>query len=683
MNDKEHFPGSDGSGGSRFQFVQPNRDLQSNWEVDLAKKLEEYLLKICSGEISSVQDHELHSVNFAEAALLLQGSVQVYSRKVEYLYSLVLHALEFLSQKRQSQDENAPNKLDGIESNAVSGEVNELFLGLDDVPVEAKNCLDNGLDKNESSKHLPKPPANLVVLEGDCLDSSGDSSELESYLLATCNFYGDFLLLDPCDARAVYEFSRTNDAGKHDIATHIGSSVRSRTCRSPFNSPTARSGGTAHKSNLGKNQEIDDKISEDNCAFVVNNDPTPGSHDGHDYPDNDTYHADEPNFGFSDDRAESDDDSDDPWKPLNPHEPGNLKLKPFKRIKGFGRHVTHCYRRNTQTSQFPIAKLDGIIGPEFAQSFEVRKHLQEKLHESQPMPLFEKLRRTFISGEQETYDGIFDLDDDNHENGIDDDPPGFSQEEIDLSKRMFDADAEVPLFNTKGDAAAISEGIEAFEHDDLDSHANLEDLCRSHLDSLLASIAETQKQTEMAARVSTWKQRVEDTLEEQETRPPFDIHLYGERILDKVSLEADSGGSISFSNVVKGQPKHDVARTFSALLQLVNNGNVDLQKASSNGELICHTATNPFYIRLCGDGSRKVETLNRSARKRLKSPIRTGCQKRLSTAKAASPSKSAHQNVRSSVRPGKGSVIRLTPDGKRRRRSFRLMEPFDLMSAER
>lgn len=34
------------------------------------------------------------------AALLVQGSVQVYSRKVEYLYNLVLHALEFISRKR-------------------------------------------------------------------------------------------------------------------------------------------------------------------------------------------------------------------------------------------------------------------------------------------------------------------------------------------------------------------------------------------------------------------------------------------------------------------------------------------------------------------------------------------------------------------------------------------------------
>ncbi|RRT72519.1 hypothetical protein B296_00032043, partial [Ensete ventricosum] len=100
MSGRDDLVGSDESGGSRFHFLQPNRDLQSNWEVDLAKKLEEYLLKICSGEISSDQDHEVNPVNFAEAALLLQGSIQVYSRKVEYLHSLVLHALEFLSQKR-------------------------------------------------------------------------------------------------------------------------------------------------------------------------------------------------------------------------------------------------------------------------------------------------------------------------------------------------------------------------------------------------------------------------------------------------------------------------------------------------------------------------------------------------------------------------------------------------------
>lgn len=34
-------------------------------------------------------------------------------------------------------------------------------------------------------------------------------------------------------------------------------------------------------------------------------------------------------------------------------------------------------------------------------------------------------------------------------------------------------------------------------------------------DSLLANIAKTEKQTEMAARVSSWKQRIEQNLDDQ------------------------------------------------------------------------------------------------------------------------------------------------------------------------
>lgn len=122
-----------GSGEASFHLLQPERDPRLNWEVDLAEKLESYLLQICSGEFQSGEDANHISVNFAEgegsftvwavlnyvklnvsdwrcvfgffstdgiAALLIQGSIQVYSRKVEYLYSLVVRALEFLSEKR-------------------------------------------------------------------------------------------------------------------------------------------------------------------------------------------------------------------------------------------------------------------------------------------------------------------------------------------------------------------------------------------------------------------------------------------------------------------------------------------------------------------------------------------------------------------------------------------------------
>lgn len=113
----------------------------------------------------------------------------------------------------------------------------------------------------------------------------------------------------------------------------------------------------------------------------------------------------------------------------------------------------------------------------------------------------------------------------------------------------------------------------------------------------------------------------------------------------------------------------------------VNNGNVDLQTAPAKGELVCHTDLNPFYVKLTGNGSRRGDINDRSARKRLKSPVRKVCKKtNFSTSEAISPSNSAAQNGRFSAKLGKGSIIRFTPDGKRRRRSARFIEPFDLRS---
>lgn len=59
-----------GTGEASFHRLQPERDLQLNWEVDLAQKLENYLVQICSGgELQSGEDENQVSVNFAEGKL--------------------------------------------------------------------------------------------------------------------------------------------------------------------------------------------------------------------------------------------------------------------------------------------------------------------------------------------------------------------------------------------------------------------------------------------------------------------------------------------------------------------------------------------------------------------------------------------------------------------------------------
>ena len=94
---------------SRFKnLIQPIKDLASNWDIDIAESLTEYLDELEGLRISL--DGGVNSLNFAEAALLIQGSTAIYSKKVEYLHQLVLQSLEFISNKKSSVAVSAKSK---------------------------------------------------------------------------------------------------------------------------------------------------------------------------------------------------------------------------------------------------------------------------------------------------------------------------------------------------------------------------------------------------------------------------------------------------------------------------------------------------------------------------------------------------------------------------------------------
>lgn len=642
------------SGGGKFHTVQPLRDLESNWEVDLANNLQEYLLKICSGEITGGEDDGHLSVNFAEAALLLQGSIQVYSRKVEYLYSLVVHALEFISQQSQQHDkpETTPGQEEEDGPVVTPSESDDSFWGSDDIPVDAKNSLDISKDRNTPLNSHVKPPANLVVLEGDCLDTSGDSGELESYLLATNDLYKDFILLDACDAVAVDEFLSGNGEINKTKNNSRGSSVGSKG-RKTFMSPSRRSGGFMSPSKRSAGKSIDPGQNQ-NAYDGKNFETNDHNMDDHGFDMDDGFSQPE---AFDDD--EEDEDDEDPWKPLNPHEKGNLKIKPFKKVKGNRKDWTKMPSKISITEEFPLAKLHGPISVELHETWEAQHHGKD--HESQSPPYYEKLRQSLVEGDDENI-GTFNNDKDDEDNGYDSGPHDFMPDDDYMNEDHFNHENHM-------DDANQFENKEPFVNEEPISHENLEDLCRSHLDSLLASISETEKQTALAARVSNWKQRIEQNLDEQDARPPFDIHEYGQRTLDKLSLQADVGNSMSFTDVVRGLEKHDIARSFSALLQLVNNGNVELERGGIEGGHVCYTGENPFHVRLLTNVKRPDVQL-RSANKRPKAQMKRG--KENHTPGSVSPPRS--------IRVGKVGGIRRTPESKRRRRS-RLVDHDGLMSS--
>ncbi|CAD6223650.1 unnamed protein product [Miscanthus lutarioriparius] len=604
--------GEVGSTGGRFPILQANRDPESNWEVDVAKSLEEYLLKICSGEVSGEDGPTLSTLPKVRWC----GGLGFLVVNVRHFFSAgVISVGVWRAGNWECEDqlENGSAQANQNDPSTIPSEEDDIFMGLDDVPVETRTSLDNNVNRDDLQRKIVRPPANLLVFEGDYLDS--EASELDTYLLATCDFYGDFLLLDPCDAPAVFDFLQGKHSGKENSVAHQGSSAPSKSRANVFTSPNLRSAGT---------DDIEDPVGD-----------------------------------YSDD--------EDPWKPLNPHEPGNLKIRPYRRVKGSPRGVIGTSKKKTLTFLFPMAKMDGAVIPEHAKSFKAQQSQQEEHYGSQSPPRFEKFLRSFEFGEENP--NVFGhLKDDNGSNtGI-----NFDDDDLDMPNDI-DVDPDVPTYPDET-IAATPNGTQ----DDIDTHASLDDLCRSHLNALLASIAEVEKQSEMDARVSTWKERIEEALEEQDKNPPFDIGSYGEQILDTLSSRTDNTGTASFSEIVSGRPKYEVARTFSALLQLVNGRSVDLDKGQAMNELVCYTAEDPFHVRLIGP-NRRPEMEARFARKRVKSPLQNaGKGGESSLAQHECSKKPLHKNGKIPVK----TAIRLTPDGKRRRRSAaHLMQPINLESS--
>lgn len=97
------------------------RDLSQNWNIDLAQELEEYLDELehlsiafdpydadadasvgVATRAKKAQADDARVMNFAEAALLIQGTSVIYSRKVEYLYALVFQTLAHLTRPQDT-----------------------------------------------------------------------------------------------------------------------------------------------------------------------------------------------------------------------------------------------------------------------------------------------------------------------------------------------------------------------------------------------------------------------------------------------------------------------------------------------------------------------------------------------------------------------------------------------------
>lgn len=110
--------------------------------------LEEYLHELGTGgdlRESTSQNGEIVKPNFAQAALVLHNSSHIYSRKVEYLYSLVYQALDSLSAVNSQRKSTRGRTVDPELEDFREFDPHQEFLLLDDVLPT---------DKSEDCRHI-------------------------------------------------------------------------------------------------------------------------------------------------------------------------------------------------------------------------------------------------------------------------------------------------------------------------------------------------------------------------------------------------------------------------------------------------------------------------------------------------------------------------------------------------
>jgi condensin-2 complex subunit H2 len=149
-------------------LLDPIKDLAASWDIDIADSLTDYLEDL--ENISISVDGGKCNINFATAALLIQGSTQVYSKKVEFLHQLVLQSLELISNKKNK--EAAASGKNKSSSNSSFDEERLLFgsdpsfLLLDDVVEEGSNInlVDTQSGNNLDGKGKRRPSVRTPTL---------------------------------------------------------------------------------------------------------------------------------------------------------------------------------------------------------------------------------------------------------------------------------------------------------------------------------------------------------------------------------------------------------------------------------------------------------------------------------------------------------------------------------------
>ncbi|CAK4085363.1 unnamed protein product [Aphanomyces euteiches] len=604
---------------SMSHLLDPLRELSI--ELDLGRELEEYL--------QHIQVDESVLVNFAQAALLVQQSSTLYSKKVENLYALVLETVAHLQstdvrdpstlQQQQGRDGRSKRQKNN-QGKATTTSRGDTTLTVADMTAEANEINWTVRTHIEESHKIDLPPRDSrrnngktntktfqasMLLMGSFVSMDNDSGE--SLKLKSC-------LIDPETGALFLDESSKSLLGEPLIDPQPSftsfPALESTTLPSipePPQNPTRESNADYHYNDDNDNYvdfgggHSDDVMEPVTFVEATATEPTPV-----------------PVVWRPKDEET---DPDDPWALLDAYETKDCVIKPFNKGVSYRTRVPKTIKKR-------VVKVEPIYTPVHPQP----KKLQRLRHQflAKPCKLFietpfsslrdlynqcmattratpafinrkkaaegASIPSTSVVGMQQevygaqdddNYGGFADAGDDfgmggdDFDQDDDDDEANGAQDDIPTVKKAprKDSDDETTEQPPPEDLISITKTLDW----NIKEEATYEDLCKQHIEQFMRGTEQYLRESNVNKSVTEWQTKLAPLLEDQSRRPPFDVKECSVEIAKK--LETMKPTHVGFDQVMEDMASYEICRMFSAVLHMANDGDVELGHDNSMDSL--------------------------------------------------------------------------------------------------
>jgi condensin-2 complex subunit H2 len=587
--------------GTRFHhLLQPIRDLSKVWNIEIADELEKYIDEVAS--LSFETQHGSKKVNFAEAALLIQGSMAVYSRKVEQLYALVYQALgQLTANKEKAADAQGRRKPpNGLW--APIPETDEL-LTIDHLIKEGRNItLDDTAFQRQDQRQAMNRRLPLFLMPRD------RSEGKQEFRISSCSVHssGAYLIhksdAQMLEAHLVREGVVQNTplvppppSEVRDLDEQLQVLLRGRP-ESDQTGPTESSAeppfGDAPFENEAPAPPGDDGFDSPLCSLIREPPPAavnPTSADPWALLDEDLQVGQNVppeagsctrRFGTKGLLAKGEGlPAPGTWEPLSDKElwrPGGAAdglstlLASGHPVESLflvvGTYLRNGGRTETERAGFSAAWLE--LEDLFLAASSKRKGTSGKTKAMAEAALHE--------APQTPTAGCLGADSDDEPAPFT--PPRAWAREASPPRGDWDqvdpADQETSLLDEHRQQVAKLEGMIE------DAQTEYESSVRSRLQRMQGSEANGQAYPELYENVRVWQEQLAPVLKEFESHPEFDINTYGGKFISKMLALGEEDEletkAVPFSRLVHGQPRWEVCRRFLTCLFLTTQGNTDI-----------------------------------------------------------------------------------------------------------